>query len=484
VKTYRVIIKSLLLVVFIGAVFFFWKDPSYPGSFAVDTISDRIRFSGHQDFSGATLVNLDEDPESEIFISSHGSKNLFLKRKHDLFFPIEIDELSDAEGLTYSVTACDLDSDGRDELLVLNQAVVKGRTSHSRVLKYGSGKWTDLLPEADPLLPILSTGYSSTCVDRKGDGRYGLAISNSSGTHLYLELVEGKIVNIAEVVGLNLNSKGRSILAVPGPTGHQNIFIGNEEGPNFYFKNKGDGTFIEVASQVGLSDPEFDARGISLIDVNNDDLPDVVYGNHYGPTRLLEQGRDGRFKDVTPEKMIKSYAVNSAVVGDFNLDGYEDVYTNNIRDDNKLFSQYATDWYELQIPSLAEDKMFGISTIAGDLDGNGSFEILNTHGDGGKFPLTLYTIKPVGDWIKFSVRYKTGAVPRGAIVKLRTSIRDLVRVISPGSGRFANYDTDVVFGLLKNESPLSLDVTLPSGKKASFEKSFSVLSNNKIDVEY
>lgn len=476
------VIKALIVIGVLSVVVYLTRSASFPGTFDVTNITGKIQSEGKQNFSGATLVNLDEDQEQEIFISGNGTSNLLLKRDKDIFHPMNIPELSDAKGLTFSVTACDLDQDGRDEILIINRPDPKTSASHSRILKLKSGKWEDLLPQNDPITKAIEFGYSASCIDRKGDGRYGLAISNENGKISYLEVVDSKITDIAESIGIALTSKGRSVLGVPGPVGYTNIFVGNEKGANFYFFNKGDGTFTEKAAEVGLSDAEFDARGMSLIDVNYDDIPDVVYGNHFGPTRLLEQTRDGKFIDVTPENMKKSYAVNAAVVGDFNLDGYEDIYLNNIRGDNKVFARYKNDWYPLNIEVLAEKEMFGISTIAGDLDKNGSYDILNTHGDGTHFPITLYSVKPESSWIKFFVKYASGGIPRGAIVRIRTTKRDHVRVISTGSGRFANYDSEVIFGLLKDESVLSAEVILPSGKKIEFKSNLNLMMTNEMII--
>lgn len=473
---------AIIILAFLIGVFFFTKGPSYPNPFTVTDISSKILTDRKQDFSGATLVNLDEDPEQEIFISGHGTSNLLLKRKKDKFYPLEISELTDSKGLTFSVSACDLDQDGRDEILIINRPDPIKNDSRSRILKFVAGKWKDILPIDDPLIANLNHAHSASCIDRMGDGKYGLAVTNENGKISYLEIIGTKIIDIAGEIGIALNSQGRSILGIPGPTGRTSIFIGNENGTNFYFVNNGNGTFTEKAKEAGVSDPLSNARGISLIDVNHDDLPDIVYGNNLGPTRLLEQTRDGKFKDVTPDIMKINYAVNSTVVGDFNLDGYEDLYLNNIRGHNNLFARYSEDWHELDVSALSEKEMFGVSTIAGDLDKNGSYEILNTHGDGSHFPITLYTIKPVGKWIKFSIKYQSGGIPRGSIIKLRTSVRDQIRVISSGSGRFANYDEDVLFGLLKNESIISLEVILPSGIKVEYTGSFKLLSNNVMTI--
>jgi len=458
------------------------KERTFPNQFEVINNTNKFQFDRKQDFSGATLVNLDQDPEQEVFISGYGSSNLLLKRVKDKFFSIDIPELSDSEGLTFSVTACDIDQDGRDEILILNRPEATKYTSHSRILKFVNGKWKDILSKDDPIIEAIKFGYSAACIDRKGDGRYGLAISNENGKLSYLEKRDSTIRDIAESIGIALKSKGRSILGIPSAGGNVNIFVGNENGPNFYFVNNGDGVFSEKAVEVGVADPDFNARGISLIDINHDDIPDIVYGNNFGPVRLLEQTREGKFNDVTSDEMKDSYAVNSVVVGDFNLDGFEDIYLNNIRGNNKVFARYENDWYELNLKVLAEKDMFGISTIAGDLDKNGSYDLLNTHGDGVHFPVTFFSIDPVNKWMKFSIKYDSGGIPRGAIIRLRTSKRDQIRVISSGSGRFANYDSELIFGFLPNESVTSLEVTLPSGAKTEFKEKFKMMGTHELVV--
>lgn len=480
---YHQVIRTLVIivVVVIGS-YFLTREPPYPSLFNITEKSNNIKGEKKENFSGAMLVNLDEDPELEIFVGGHGKSPLFLKKINDEYFPIDIPGLSDHKGLTVSIAACDLDQDGRDEILILNHQDPANSSGRSRVLKFIQGKWVDLLSINDPIIESLKSGYSSTCIDRKGDGKYGLAIANENGKISYLEIVNSKITDVANEIGIALESKGRSILGVPGPQGRTNILVGNEDGPNYYFENKGDGTFTEKAASVGVLDASSNARGISIIDINNDDIPDIVYGNNLGPTRLLEQTREGKFIDVTPEIMKVAYAVNSPVVGDFNLDGYEDVFLNNVRGVNKIFTHFEHNWYELDNKIFAEKEMYGVATIAADLNKNGSYEILNTHGDGSYFPITLYSIDPVNKWIKFSAKYTSGVVPRGAIIVLRTNVRDQVRVISSGSGRFANYDNVVIFGLLKNESVMSSEIILPSGNRVEYKGSLNLMSINEFIV--
>ena len=460
------------------ALMLFFKEPSYPNSYNVTDISKELP-NFVQDFSGAALVNLDAEPDLELFVSGHGSKNIFLKRTKSGFESIVIPELQDDEGYTFSVTACDIDKDGRDEILLINRPSPTGKSA-SRIVKYENDKWSDILHPDQEMVRHLATGYSATCIDRKGDGTFGLVVSNENGRLMYLEKHGETIVDVASQIGLSLVSKGRSVLGVPGPKGLLNIFVGNENGANFYFVNNGDGTFEERAKEVELDDPNFNARGVSTMDLNHDDIPDLVYSNNFGPIRILEQKRDGKFEDKTPENMRTSYAVNAAVVGDFNLDGYEDLYLNNIRGSNRLFARYEDRWFLLDLPTLEETEMYGVTSIAGDLDGNAGYEIFNTHGDGKAFPNTLYTFKPESYWVQFSIKFKNGGYPRGATLRLRTSQRDIIRVISTGSGRFANYHYDQTFGLRKDEGILSLSVTLPSGKTVTFTENLKVLTKNNL----
>lgn len=474
---------KVITVVFalIVGTYIYAKKNSYPSKFEITNESQKIKSSAMQDFSGSVMVNLDDDLDLEIFIAGHGSSNLFLKLVNNELVPIAIPELVDSKGLAFAITACDFNQDGRDELLLINRPSKMDDESYSHIFKYSEGKWIDLISKNDAITEKLNHGYSATCIDRKGDGKYGVAIASEDGKISYLEMINSKITDIASDIGIDLVSKGRSILGVPGSNGFTNIFVGNEK-ENFYFINDGTGKFKEMANAVGLSDQFYSTRGISLIDLNNDEILDIAYGNEKGPTRLFEQSRDGKFKEVTPEIMLNAYAVSAAVAGDFNLDGFEDLYLNNIRGHNKLFSRFEDKWYELDRDILEEKDLKGISTIASDIDKNGSFEILNTHGDNTPAQITLYSIKPSNSWIKFKAKYPSGTIPRGMVVVLRTNLRIQVRAITSGSGRFANYDDEVLFGLMKDEVPQSAEFILPSSKRGEFVGDLKLQSTIEITL--
>lgn len=108
------------------------------------------------------------------------------------------------------------------------------------------------------------------------------------------------------------------------------------------YKNNGDGTFTDVAADVGLSVFTnsrmalwFDFNGDSYLDllVLGDRCSNTVCNNPF-LVSLFKQSTDGSFSDVTVESGIKfgtrydalsAHAIGGAVVGDINKDGYLDV---------------------------------------------------------------------------------------------------------------------------------------------------------------
>jgi hypothetical protein len=307
-----------------------------------------------------------------------------------------------------------------------------------------------------------SDGKSVTCVDRKGDGKYGLIIVSENSPISFLELHDSKIVDVASKIGFGKRIHSNSVVAIPGINGQTNIMIGTDVA-NLFYINDGKGIFHVASDKLGIRDAEYQTRGFSPAELNHDELPDLVYGNHLGPLRFLIQNRDGSWSNDTPDIVQNEYAVNSPIFADLNLDGIDDLYLNNIRNVNILYTRAFENWRQLEAGLIKESDRYGIGTLLSDLDQKPGLELLNTHGDGKAFTPTLYHIAPVGSWIAIDLRLHHGGPARGATVRLKTSKRDVLRVIDSGSGNFANQSPEITFGLQKDELPLGLEIRLPSG---------------------
>lgn len=60
--------------------------------------------------------------------------------------------------------------------------------------------------------------------------------------------------------------------------GWQDIIVGNDFGINVYYRNRGDGTFEDVAGKLGTDKPSF-TMNVGITDLNRDGFPDIYISN-------------------------------------------------------------------------------------------------------------------------------------------------------------------------------------------------------------
>jgi hypothetical protein len=100
--------------------------------------------------------------------------------------------------------------------------------------------------------------------------------------------------------------------------------------PNALYRNRGDGTFEEVAASVGLADLNRAGEGVSMGsiwgDVDNDGREDLlVY--RYGQLALFRNVDGHRFQDITAQAGLRRWVnSNGAIWIDYDRDGLLDLY--------------------------------------------------------------------------------------------------------------------------------------------------------------
>ena len=117
--------------------------------------------------------------------------------------------------------------------------------------------------------------------------------------------------------------------------------------PNALYRNRGDGTFEDVAANVGLADLNRNGEGVSMGsvwgDFDNDGREDLlVY--RYGYLALFKNLDGRRFQDVTSAAGLRRWVnSNGAIWLDFDRDGLLDLYvTAYFRDDVDLWKLTTT----------------------------------------------------------------------------------------------------------------------------------------------
>jgi hypothetical protein len=113
--------------------------------------------------------------------------------------------------------------------------------------------------------------------------------------------------------------------------------------PNSLMRNNGDGTFVDVTMISGLGMAHYPTQTASWADYDNDGDLDLYAGNEStgpvkAPCQLFNNQGDGTFRDVAATAGVTNDTFTKAVVwGDYNNDGWLDLYVSNLGDDNRLY---------------------------------------------------------------------------------------------------------------------------------------------------
>lgn len=129
------------------------------------------------------------------------------------------------------------------------------------------------------------------------------------------------------------NDRHLDIYLVNSGTLNRNIQHRREfDDMNVLYRNNGDGTFVDVTAAAGLQQDYGYGMGCLSADYDNDGDADL-YLTNFGRNQLYRNNGDGTFTDVTSHAGVGdgNWSV-SASFGDFNLDGYLDLYVANYLD--------------------------------------------------------------------------------------------------------------------------------------------------------
>ena len=103
-------------------------------------------------------------------------------------------------------------------------------------------------------------------------------------------------------------------------------------------RNNCDGTFTDVTGEAGLAEPATSTQTAVWVDIDNDGLLDLFVGNENSPSQLFRNKGDGTFEDISHHAGIDRTAFTKAVVaGDYDNDGYPDLYVSNLYSENFLY---------------------------------------------------------------------------------------------------------------------------------------------------
>ncbi len=179
------------------------------------------------------------------------------------------------KGWGMGVAVADYDNDG------LQDIYVTGFGGNALYHNLGNCKFEDVTDKAGVGAGGFSTGAAWADYDR--DGKVDLFVSR---------YVHVEIDKLPEFGNDPRFCRFKGVLVQCGPWG-----LPGES--DLLFHNKGDGTFEEVSKKAGVDDPHhYYGLGATWGDYDNDGWPDLYVANDAGPNFLYRNKRDGTFEDV------------------------------------------------------------------------------------------------------------------------------------------------------------------------------------------
>jgi len=101
-------------------------------------------------------------------------------------------------------------------------------------------------------------------------------------------------------------------------------------GPNYLFRNNGNGTFSDVTAAAGVEDTGW-SMAIGHGDLDNDGWQDLYIANDFGGDTVFRNNGDGTFANVTKSTIgVDTKKGMNADIADYNNDGLLDVYVTNM----------------------------------------------------------------------------------------------------------------------------------------------------------
>jgi hypothetical protein len=274
------------------------------GGWSFTDVTEKAGVAGKGFGFGCSAADFDDDGDLDLYVLNYGPNELYRNEGDGTFT-----DVSEGSGLAdplWSLNAPWLDYDGDGDLDVFV----------SNYLEYDEGKFRSYYAAAGYPGPLSYNGVACALYRNNGDGTF---------------------TNVTEEAGVH-NPGGRAMSSTAADLngdGLLDIYVANDSMENYYYENRGDGTFEEKSLFLGLALGQHgqgvSSMGPAVADLNADGeldilIPDMDYGS------LLS--KDGDFYvDLIDRSGLAvicgQYTGWGAVLFDYDNDGHSDVFIAN-----------------------------------------------------------------------------------------------------------------------------------------------------------
>jgi hypothetical protein len=285
------------------------------------------------------------------------------------------------------VALIDYDDDGRLDIFQVNGTTIEGAPKGAEPRPYlyrnhGGGRFEDVTA-ASGLREQWGWGQGACVGDYDNDGHDDLLVTYYGQNRLFRNTGRAGFAEVTRSAGLVTDARwgtGCAFLDVDRD-GHLDLFVANyidldlrtaptpesgvcrykgvavacgppglKGGTNALYRNRGDGTFVDVSASSGITAANGTyALGVSTLDFDNDGWTDLYVANDSNPSALYRNRGDGTFEDIGVRAGCaysqdgKPQAGMGVGIGDYDRNGWMDIVkTNFAGDTSSLYANTGT----------------------------------------------------------------------------------------------------------------------------------------------
>jgi hypothetical protein len=428
---------------------------------------------------GATAADFDNDGDIDIYITCLGPNHLFSNLGGGKFSDVTARAGVGDPGFSTSAAWFDYDRDGRLDLFVANYVQWTIETDLTCMLD-GRNK-SYCTPES-------YKGQSSTLYHNKGDGTFE---------------------NVTRKAGLyDPTSKSLGVALIDYDNdGRMDLFVANDTQPNRLYKNRGDGTFVDVGMMAGVAFNEAGVAragmGVDAADYDGSGRQSLIIGNFSNEMMALYSNEGtGLFIDDAPTSTVGKASLLTLTFAcfffDVDLDGLLDIFAANghVSDDigavqpkvtyaqrPHLFRNVGSKKFEevsARVGQAFQQAVVARGAAYGDFDNDGDLDLAITTNNG---PARLLRNDRTTRNGAVRVALEGAASNHDAIgARVRLEIEDGRKpwaMIKTGSSYCSQSELPLTFGLGRAAKVTSIEVTWPNGK---VEKVTGVAANQAVTI--
>jgi len=275
---------------------------------------------------------------------------------------------ADAAASSPSLSVADLDRDGRLEVVLANGRV-------TTVLGIGEN---GMILENVPNHPLANREGVRTVLlgDIDNDGLTDAYLGRKGPNELWRQTADGGWENVTAAAGTTNGNHDTvdGAMVDADHDGDLDIFCVNADGPNGLLNNNRDGSFREIAEDHGFAGGNRASRRVLFADLDTDRDTDIIVIHDEPPHDVLHNDLLWRYRAPEGWNEFRSADIVAAVAGDADADGRIEVFTSDS-------AAKTTRWVDhegrrqphvFEIPPPADEVLY---LALADLTGDGRLEL-------------------------------------------------------------------------------------------------------------